>query len=366
MTEKDKNILDPWTSILDDLQFSDEDDNQDDTESRVKDNKNASTQEDEDDMFDLDFEDNENDDEDNEDSSDNDSVFAEIAKNLKSKAVIDIDDEELKSIKTEEDFDSLIEKTVEEKLQKEISYWFENTFDDKTRELVLQLSKGGNLEDLLLQQKAAFDLTNEKEQEAAVRLWLKESGMDNEEIEDNIQLYKDSDTLEAKSKTAVIKLEKIREKREKELEQKRQLEEQEKEKEKAEIIDNIKEKIKTADEIKGFPITDKDRNELLTYIMVPSVKYKDPVTNKIINITKYQADEIERSKDMEVFLLKALQSMKGYDLTPIEKKGITKNTKIIEEKYKKMIESDSQSKFKQTNHKQLKKDPFEEYLKKIK
>lgn len=351
MIEKDENLLDPWSSILDDIEFDDP--------------KPSPIKEEDDDIgFDLD--DINDDNNDNNDDNDEGTVFTELVKTLKKKSVINIEDEDLKNIKTEEDFDSVIQKTVESKLEEELENWFSNSFDEETRNLVLELSKGAKLEDLLLQNKKSFDLNNEKEQEAAVRLWLKESGMDSEEIEDTIQLYKDSDTLDSKSKTAVLKLEKIQERKERERIANKQKEDAQKEQEKEEIINNIKEKIKISEEIKGYPLSEKDRTDLLNYIMVPSVKYKDPSTNKIINITKYQADEIERSKDMEVFLLKALQSMKGYDLTPIEKKGVTKNTKIIEEKYKKMIESDSQSKFKQTNYKQPKKDPFEEYLKKIK
>lgn len=335
-----EDIFDPWSSLFDDDIIDEKD---------VKPVKEQEVVED--DLFD----------DEEESGEDNTSFYLELTKTLKDKSILEIDDEDLNSIEDEEDFKEVLGKVIDKKVDEELTNWL-SSFDDDAKKLIEDLSKGKKLKDLLLSVDE-YDLDNPKDQEKLIRDYFREINMDPDEIDDNIALYKDLDTLQSKAKNIKPKLDKIKESKEANKIEIQKQEELKREEQRQEVIKDIKNKIVSAEEIKGFPITEKDRNNLIDYITNANVKYKDPVTGKTSLITKYQADEIERSKDMDVFLLKALQSMKNYSLDPVKKKAITENTSKIEEKYKKMVESDTQAKFKQTNTRQLKEDPFEKYLK---
>ena len=329
-------ILDPWSSLLDD-DFDDKE------EIKVEDTEEV----DEDDMeFEADDEEEE-------------PFYRQLSTALND--VLSLEDEDLKSIDNEEDFKKAINKTIEKKVEEEFEDWFQSTFDEEARELVRKLAEGKKISDLSL--KENYDLTLERDQESLIRDYYRKINMDEEEIEENIAIYKDMDTMESKAKNLQPKLQKLLDKEEEKKKEREKEQNKEEELKRVEVLNNIKNKIIESAELKGYPLNEKDKNQLVDYITKADIKYKDPDTGKVIMITKYQKDEMERSKDMDVFLFKALQSMKGYDLSPVKKKAVTDNTKKVEENYKKMIESDTQSKFKQTPTRKITEDPFEKYLK---
>ena len=175
---------------------------------------------------------------------------------------------------------------------------------------------------------ANIDLNSEMNQERVVRLYLAKTGMEEEEIEDQIAYAKDNERLPSYAKKYHGKLLER-------MEYERQTMAQEsaarvdaakqKEQERQELYANVLEKSIKDGSIEGFPINENSAGELFDFVLAKSVQL--PNGQKISEFEYKLA--VMRQEDPSKFLAVARLVQSDLDLTPIKKKGVSEETNSI-------------------------------------
>lgn len=235
------------------------------------------------------------------------SPFKVFAKQMYEKGTIDFDDTDEDFDDSETGIDKLVNKTVENRINK-----FVESLDEDYRKLLEFTQNGGRVKDFLdiyYGDKSwdSLDIEdNEDNQKLVVKESLKLSGESDEDIEDMITEWNDNGTLGKRAKSAKAKLVKYQE-----TEQERIIREQE---EKAAQLKAqreasfkaMKEDLMKKDSIMGFKLTPKLKEQLWEFATVPDKK-----TGK----TAYE--EAIKSKTDAQWLF-ALQAMQGFDRNKLE------------------------------------------------
>lgn len=243
---------------------------------------------------------------------------------LKEKGLVEFELEEGEEL-TEELAENLLEDSWENALDSAV----EDTIKElpqEVKDLIKFASKGGDVNEFLsnLTQNASTgvtknsDISKESVQIAAITLDLKKQGYDQEYIDSQIDFLKGSDKLQNIAEKAYNKI--IAEQEKESSDKIASLKEaQENRKKQARIYKgNITTHINSLAEVKGLPLTKKDKAELPDYISEPTVELQDGryVSELQADIFKVMAD-----KDKIVLLAKILKT--DFDFSPIERKQQT-------------------------------------------
>jgi hypothetical protein len=173
-----------------------------------------------------------------------------------------------------------------------------------------------------------LDLTNSQTQEAVFREYLSRTGLDQEEIDEQLEYAVKTNKLENFSEKYYVKLlDRSRAEREALAEQsaKRQQELQERENARQDsYVKTLEGAIKTG-EINGYPINQNEASELFDYVTNRS--YQLPNGQKISEFEFTLAKM--RQEDPQKFLAVARLVQADLDLTPIKKKGVSEETNTI-------------------------------------
>jgi len=173
-----------------------------------------------------------------------------------------------------------------------------------------------------------IDLTNPQNQEAIFREYLSRTGLDADEVEEQLEYAVKTNKLENFSEKYYVKLlERSKQERETLAEQsaQRQREVQERENARQEsYIKTLEDAIKTGD-INGYPINQNEAANLFDY--VTSRNYQLPNGQKISEFEFTLAKM--RQEDPQKFLAVARLVQSNLDLTPIKKKGVSEETNSI-------------------------------------
>jgi hypothetical protein len=173
-----------------------------------------------------------------------------------------------------------------------------------------------------------LDLTNSQTQEAVFREYLSRTGLDQEEIDEQLEYAVKTNKLENFSEKYYVKLlERSRVEREALAEQsaKKQQELQERENARQEsYVKTLEGAIKTG-EINGYPINQNEASELFDYVTNRS--YQLPNGQKISEFEFTLAKM--RQEDPQKFLAVARLVQADLDLTPVKKKGVSEETNTI-------------------------------------
>jgi hypothetical protein len=173
-----------------------------------------------------------------------------------------------------------------------------------------------------------LDLTNSQTQEAVFREYLSRTGLDQEEIDEQLEYAIKTNKLENFSEKYYVKLlDRSRAEREALAEQsaKKQQELQERENLRQESYVKTLESAIKAGEINGYPINQNEASELFDY--VTSRNYQLPNGQKISEFEFTLAKM--RQEDPQKFLAVARLVQADLDLTPIKKKGVSEETNTI-------------------------------------
>ena len=164
------------------------------------------------------------------------------------------------------------------------------------------VKNGGNLKDFL---EAAnpidfekIDIDSYNDQKKVIRELLKTKGYADSRIEKAIERYEDAGVLQEEAEDALELLEDYREEHTQKL-----LEEQKRKKEyviqeQQKYIENVKNEIETLNDIRGIPISKKEKQELFEYIFKPTRTGQ----------TRYQEDYVKSQRNM---IESAFFTMKG-------------------------------------------------------
>lgn len=235
---------------------------------------------------------------------------------------------------TEESFLDMMSATVENKAWKQLEDIAVEAYGQEGIELVKDLF----INKVPVQQYLSkyneqvalenLDLTNSQNQEAIFREYLSRTGLDEDEIEEQLDYAVKTNKLENFSEKYYVKLlERSKQEREALAEQsaQRQREVQDRENARQEsYIKTLEDAIKVGD-INGYPINQNEASELFDY--VSSKSYQLPNGQKISEFEFTLAKM--RQEDPQKFLAVARLVQSNLDLTPIKKKGVSEETNSI-------------------------------------
>jgi len=268
------------------------------------------------------------------DEEESDNPFEVFAKGLIQAGMLDIDEEGEKVEWSEETFISTMEETIDNRMWGRLEELASETYGEAGVKLVedIFINKVPIPEYLQMfnneQSVDSVDLSDEGNQERVFRLYLAKTGMDEDEIEDQLAYARDNDRLEAyanKYKGKLVeKLETERAQLAQEAEA-RVAELRKKEEEREESYAKALEESITAGEIEGYPINNNDAEELFSFVLdKPHIL---PNGQRISDF-EYRLATM-RQEDPKKFLAVARLVQKDLDLTPIKKKAVSEETNTI-------------------------------------
>lgn len=238
--------------------------------------------------------------------------FKPALSHLSEKGILEFNDTDIED--SEEGFEKAISQTVTARFEKLL----QNKLGDEGLALLNFVENGGNPKNFIeaYYNEASwedYDISdNEAAQKIAVRESLRLSGEEAEDIEDMISEFTDNGTLEKRAKSALTKLQKYEEVNKKELiESQKNKAEQDKAAEKK-YWEDFKSNILKKDDIKGFKLTPKVKENLVNFFTV---------TDRKTGKTGYQ-HAVE--SDSDAALLFGLQAMNNFDISKLERQVVTK------------------------------------------
>lgn len=173
-----------------------------------------------------------------------------------------------------------------------------------------------------------IDLENADNQERVLRIYLAKTGMDADEVEDQVQYAVNNDRLEAYAKKYHGKLlEKMQQERDvlAQQSQARVQEMQRKEEERNQMYAKVLEDSIKAGDIEGYPINQRSAADLFDFVL-----HKPHVLPNGQRISDFEYKlATMRQQDPAKFLAVARLVQNDLDLTPVKKKGVSEATSSI-------------------------------------
>jgi len=248
--------------------------------------------------------------------------FTTLASELKESGVfqnVEIpEDEPIDQDKFVELQDEEVNARVEEALE-----GFIEELDDDGKAFLKFKKEGGRTEDFfkVIEKKSSLpkgDLEDDKYQKKLVEYYSRiYEGLEDDEINDRIEWLEDSGKLKRYAERYEDKIQKAVEKEEKEAIKRQEILRKQQEEADKKFVESLKNKLSEVDKIKQFPITKKDKTELISYLTKPAVKVGK---NKFL--TRFQADMQEVTKDYDKLIL----------LAKLIKEVVTKKTTDLKKK----------------------------------
>lgn len=172
------------------------------------------------------------------------------------------------------------------------------------------------------------DLSVEANQERVFRLYLAKTGMDEDEIQDQLNYARDNDRLEAYSQKYHTKLvEKMQQERAvlaQESEARVQVMRQ-KEEEREQLYADVLDKAIASGTIEGYPLNEQAANELFDFVL--SKPHVLPNGQRISEF-EYKLAKM-RQEDPSKFLAVAKLVQSNLDLSPVKRKAVTEETNSL-------------------------------------
>lgn len=133
-----------------------------------------------------------------------------------------------------------------------------------------------------------IDLTKEFNQKAVIKEDLRNKGYSEQRIERIISKYEQTDSLEEEAKDSLKEVEDFRDKTKKELLEAQRNQRETEVREQLNFVRNVEKIVKDTNSIRGIPISDKEKKELLEYIFKPerdgSTKYQKEYNDSLSNL----------------------------------------------------------------------------------
>ena len=253
-----------------------------------------------------------------------DNEFSIFAKMLAEKEILDLD-ENFES--TEQGLIDAFEKSINSRVGEEINS-FQQSLSQDGKELLAHLMNGGKVSDFTNAYSGTdvlgLDITGDKEQNqrAVLTEFLKLRGDSADEIQETLNDYKDLGKLGKQAEKAKNKLAEYHTNQRKQLAAKQKAAKKMQEHKRLEVINTIQDTITDSEEIKGFPLSRKHKKDLVSYMTNADVKTTG-ADGQPTYVTKFQADEMEASQDINDFILRAYLRMTSFDLSSTKKKAVS-------------------------------------------
>lgn len=257
-----------------------------------------------------------------------DDFFKTLATGLKDKGVFNFTDVPDENI-NENQFVKLYEDEVEARVQDTFEGFFEE-LDDDGKEFLKYKKDGGGTEEFFRMKKDVSeypegDIDNENFQKRLLKFYYNNiEKLDVDDIDERMEWLEEGGKIEKYAKKYNNKIQQIKKDKQKRFtEHQKELADDEEDK-KLQFQDDIKNTLNSTDSIKDFPITRKDKSELLAFITKPVIK-----VGKNRYITGLQKELRELSKDNKKLILLAKLLKSDFDMSAVEKKERTKQTREL-------------------------------------
>lgn len=270
---------------------------------------------------------------DNDEEADDINYFEVFGKGLVKAGLLDAEDVENQEW-TEQSFLDKMSETIEKRAWDTLEELATETYGDAGVKLVedifinkvpiqqyLQMFNNEQIVDNV-------DLSNEVNQERVVRLYLAKTGMDEDEIEDQLTFAKDNDRLGSYAKKYHGKLVERMQQERATLAQdnaQRVQEAQQKEQQRQQQYASVLEESIKKGEIEGYPINETTASDLFDFVL--SKPHVLPNGQRITDFEFKLATM--RQEDPSKFLAIARLVQNDLDLTPMKRKGVTEETNSI-------------------------------------
>ena len=252
--------------------------------------------------------------------NDDESPIRAFVRNLAEKGVFDFDD----SDEDFEDSDEGLVKLADKTLQNRASKWAQS-LDPDFLAFYEYTQNGGKAEDFAKvyfsgDSWSKFSIESEDAQKRAVTESLRLAGESDEDIQDMVEEWVDNGSIEKRAKSALNKLIKHEEiEKQKLVEQQAKAVEDRRKAEEAQW-DDFKKSVYAKDEVKGFKLNKKQKDDLIDFLSVPDRK-----TGK----TGYQK-ALEENQDSQ--LLFAYLAMHNFDVNSLDKQATSRASRSMAEK----------------------------------
>ena len=258
-------------------------------------------------------------------ASEEENEFSVFAKMLAEKELLDINEDEFEA--TEEGLMDAFAGTIESRVKEELDL-FQKGLPNEGKDLLRHLMTGGRVSDfvdtystpdVMSLQVRGDSNTAVSNQRAVLKEFLKLRGDNANEIEETVQDYEDLGKLEKQATKAQERLAHYYESQKQNLAVQQQQINLQREERRKEVITNIQDKVSNSTEIKGFPLSRKVKKDLLSYMTETTAKVDGQ--NGPQYVTKFQADEMTASQDVDDFILRAYLRMTNFSLDGVKKKS---------------------------------------------
>ena len=255
-----------------------------------------------------------------------DNEFGIFAKMLSEKEILDVNED---FEPTEEGLIEAFEGTVKSRVQEEIDM-FQKGLPEEGKALLAHIMNGGKVNDFKeVYNDIDVSRLNMQAKNAQVYVlseYMKLRGDTPEEIQENLELYENNDVLGKHASKAQQRLADYQAKRKADLVKRQEEAVAQQEAKRKEVIENINTTIQDSSDINGFPVSRKQKKELIEYMTIPTVKVGDDY------VTQFQADEMKASNEVDDFILRAYLRMTDFDLTKVKSKTVSKYSYNLKEK----------------------------------
>lgn len=237
--------------------------------------------------------------------------------------------EDGKKVETEDDLKEVISKTITKGIEE-----YKSSHPEDVQKFLDYVEAGGNPRDFhrLYYEEASWkdaDLSNEDHQEQIIRAALNRTGMDKDDIDEQIRDLKDLGKLENLAKKHLPKLI-AEEDSEKQSLVEAQKEYQKRETEKAKKAwDDFKDNLYKKEEVNGFKLTPKVKDDLWNYM------------TKVDRKTGKTPLQLHNETNQDAQVLYAYLAMNNWDISKLEKQVKTKVTSELSKKLKNVTDSRS-------------------------
>ncbi len=248
-------------------------------------------------------------------------TFRVLGQHFNDEGILDGFDEEMEN--TPEAFESMVSKTVENKIQeykdnlanpisKQFLDYLENDGDPSQ---FMQLVSGPNYSQVNTETLSE----NEAMQKQILRAYYQEQGESAEDAEETIQAFEDAGNLDKRSNVALVKLQKMQQAQMDNEMQKQQQSKADQQQKVEEYIKTLETDINKREEIAGFSLTKKDKSKFFDYITK-------------INPKTGTTDLLTDSQDQEKQLQMSFLYYNNFKFDKIEKKAKAKAAVGLSEK----------------------------------
>lgn len=273
--------------------------------------------------------------EDQEDQEKEKEFFTNLALDLKTKGVFNLDISENETL-DEDEFFKKIDEEVENRVEETINALFEE-MDEDAKKFIKFKQKGGNTSDFLAVYSTPlgiknFDKKNNNHVGHILNVYLSQvEGKDQEEIADMIDYLTTSGKAASTAEKYNNKLLQFEERKKEELIKKQEEQLENKRREIEEFNKTLSEELDKIKDLGAFSLTEKDKKSIKNSLLKPTVKVKG---NKFIPKFQAQLSEILQSKTPEArkklyILAKIFEDNFEFDFIKNEVQNkVTKNIKL--------------------------------------